>query len=125
MPKTIDIKYIDVPNICFSLTDKDDKREKKLSKQRIKRGFDDSETWCLTTTICSFVLPRLKRFKKIDAGHPMRLTAKEWHSILNKIIVALELIIRNDGAWVFNEKEQKQVEKGLDLFREWFFSLWW
>jgi len=29
----IDVKYLDVPNICFSLTDKDDKREKWLKKQ--------------------------------------------------------------------------------------------
>src|SRR5271157_2530255 len=105
----IDIKYIGVPNICFSLTDKDDKREKKLSKQRMKRGFDDSETWCLTTTICSFILPRLKRFREIYAGYPMGLTARKWNSIIDKIILSLELIVRDNGIRIWNQKEEKQV----------------
>jgi hypothetical protein len=42
--KSVDVKYLGIPNICFSLTDKNDKREKKLSKQRMVRGFDDSPT---------------------------------------------------------------------------------
>jgi len=59
-----DPKYLGIPNICFSLTDKNDVREKKFKKQRLKRGFDDSETWSLRDTIAKFIIPRLKRFKK-------------------------------------------------------------
>jgi len=29
----VDVKYLGVPNICFSLTDKDDKREIEFIKQ--------------------------------------------------------------------------------------------
>ena len=53
--ETIDIKYLNIPNICFSLTEKDDEREEKFIKQRIERGFDDSETWGLDHTIASFI----------------------------------------------------------------------
>lgn len=45
-----DIKYLGIPNICFSLTDKNDDREKTYKQQRIEMGFDDSETWSLTDT---------------------------------------------------------------------------
>ena len=54
-----DPKYLGIPNICFSLTDKDDKREEKFIKQRLQRGFDDTETWSLRDTIADFVVPRL------------------------------------------------------------------
>ena len=60
-----DPKYLDIPNICFSLTDKEDKREEKFRKQRLKRGFDESETWCLTTTIANFIIPRLELYDSI------------------------------------------------------------
>jgi len=57
----VDVKYLGIPNICFSLTDKDDKREIDFIKQRIERGFDDSETWSLRDSMALFILPRLKR----------------------------------------------------------------
>ena len=62
---SIDIKYLGIPNICFSLTGKDDKREIDFIKQRLERGFDDSETWSLRDTIALFILPRLKRYQEI------------------------------------------------------------
>lgn len=41
------------------------KRFWKFLWQRWTRGFDDSETWSLDSTISYFILPRLKRFKEI------------------------------------------------------------
>jgi hypothetical protein len=34
----VDFKYLGIPNICFSITDKEDKRETYFKKQRIERG---------------------------------------------------------------------------------------
>ena len=62
LKNNIDIKYIGVPNICFSLTDDDDSREEGFSKQRKEFGFDDSETWCLMSSIANFTIPRLERY---------------------------------------------------------------
>ena len=45
---------------------KDDYRHPKFKEQRKERGFDDTETWCLDSTITSFVLPRLERFKELN-----------------------------------------------------------
>lgn len=123
--KPIDIKHINVPNICFSLTDKKDDRETLYSQQRIERGFDDSETWSLSDTICRFTIPRLKRFKELNNGMPCGLTEDEWDIIIDKMILAMELLSRDNGSRLFSGDEDKQVNEGLDLFRERFMDLWW
>ena len=123
--KPIDIKYANVPNICFSLTDKKDVRETLYSEQRIERGFDDSETWSLTDTICRFTIPRLKRFKECNNGMPCSLTKDEWNIIIDKMILGFELITRDNGARIFSSDENQLINGSLDLFRVWFFDLWW
>ena len=121
----VDVKHSKVPNICFSLTDKTDNREPDYAKQRQLRGFDDSETWSLTDTICHFILPRLQRFKEINASTPAQLTEQEWNAILDKMIVAFQLTCKDNGSRIWSEEESKQIKEGLDLFREWFMGLWW
>jgi len=130
--KKVDIKYLGIPNICFSLTDKDDKREKKFSKQRMKRGFDSSETWSLFSTIVKFILPRLKCYREHTGGYPACLkSVKEWEDILDQMIEAFELIYKDSQGIECEPDTEKQdkinenkIEKGLDLFRGYFFALW-
>lgn len=122
---SVDIKYINVPNICFSLTDKDDDREPKYSEQRKERGFDDSETWSLRDTISNFIIPRLERFNEVNNGYPSHLTMRKWRNIIKSMIAAFKLIARDEGIGIFTEEEQKQVDKGLKLFHKYFMCLWW
>jgi hypothetical protein len=119
-----DPKYIGVPNICFSLTKKTDDREKEYKKQRKQRGFDDSETWSLNGTIANFIAPRLKRLKEIADCHPSKLSVNEWDEILDKMIFVFDRLSIDDG-WFFEDEEQKKIDEGLDLFRQYFFNLWW
>lgn len=121
----IDIKKLNIPNVCFSLIDSDDERNNEYSKQRLIRGFDDSETWSLTDTICNFIIPRLIRFKEINASTPAQLTEEEWNDILNKMIIAFQLTTRDNGSRNWTNYESKQINEGLDLFRKWFMHLWW
>ena len=118
----IDIKYIGVPNVCFSLTDKTDDREKEFKKQRIKRGFDESETWTLTSTFAKFMLPRLKEYQKITNDY-LKRSKKEIKDI-DDFIKALEHIV-NDPSWSFDKKTSDQVQKGLKKFHKIFLGLWW
>lgn len=117
-----DPKFLGIPNICFSLTEKNDEREIQYSEQRIETGFDDSETWSLNCTISNFILPRLKRFKELSEERTIR---NNLHKDLNIIIIAFELVVRDNGCWIWTEIEEKQVNKGLKLFRKNFFKLWW
>jgi hypothetical protein len=116
-----DIKYSGVPNVCFSLTDADDDREEDFSKQRKEFGFDDSETWCLMASIASFTIPRLERYIEITDGMFENSNTKE----CKQLLTAFKLLVRDDSFCMFDEKEKKKVEKGLNHFPKIFQGLWW
>lgn len=124
--KKVDPKRINVPNICFSLIAHGDKRERDFAKQRLERGFDDSETWSLDITIAKFILPRLKRFKEVAHTYPASMTRKQWGGKLDKMIEAMELVIKNtSGSDVMTKRELKKMQDGLNLFASHFLYLWW
>jgi len=119
----VDFKYMQIPNICFSLTDADDKREMEFKKQRLERGFDDSETWSLRDTIANFVIPRLERYEEISKDFLNRddKLVSEIKCFLN----AMKLVARDRGTLILTKKEEKQMWEGLENFPKIFMSLWW
>lgn len=119
----LDIKDLGIPNVCFSLTEKDDKREKEFSEQRMERGFDDSETWALDYTIARFILPRLKRYDEIAEDAIIRSDKVKQQT--KNVIAALELVIRDGEGESLNGREEKEVEEGMRDFVEIFRELWW
>lgn len=122
-----DPKYIGVPNICFSLTDKDDKREDLFKQQRIERGFDNSETWSLRDTIANFILPRLKVFLELSYGEKGAIVDEndEMKIAINKMLRAFELVVRDKGTFILTEDEYKEYEEGMEMFKIYYLSLWW
>ena len=122
---------------------------KRIRKKRgIYTKFKDSETWGLYIVIAQFVLPRLKRFKKLNNGVPMSLcfhgndvhrqgrVAKEWDAILDKMIWSFEQIVDDsDPEKLENETNEEYVDRcrmwnnnvqhGLELFAKYFLDLWW
>jgi hypothetical protein len=107
------------------------KRFFRLKWQKITRGWDDSETWCLRAPFARFILPRLKRFKQLKAGHPYDITAEEWDIILDKMIFAFESVIKEEDSKDYNEPIEQSIERwakiqeGFDLFGKWYLQLWW
>lgn len=116
----VDLDPYNIPNVNFTLINRSDKRWDDYKEQRMSRGFDNSETWSLDSTISRFIEPRLKVFKELHAGYPGYLTEEKWEEILDKMIKAFEYINNDD---TFDHKEE--VDEGLDLFRKHFFDLWW
>lgn len=99
-------------------------RDKLFAKQRAKRGWDDSDTWSLDDTIVEFVLPRLKRFKKLNNGYPGEFhSLKEWNKILSKMIRGFKLAKK--GAYNMSDQEKLESQEGINLFAQYFFYLWW
>jgi hypothetical protein len=133
--KKLDPKYLGIPNINFSLTREDDDRELKYSKQRKERGFDDSETWSLRDTIANFIVPRMIRYKELlvktecrsgwDGEEDPNGNILDEIITLEKIIKAFELIKRNDGSFMLSPEEEREYEEGIELFSDFFLSLWW
>jgi hypothetical protein len=118
-----DPKYMGIPNIQFSLTKEDDKREVDYSKQRIERGFDDSETWSLRDTIANFIIPRLERYEEIAKDFLQR--EPELVDDINLFLESMKLISRDNGSCFWTKEEQEIVERGLEAFPKIFMSLWW
>lgn len=113
-----------IPNVCFSLVDKDDSRWEEYTRQRLEQGFDMSETWNLDGTIARFIYPRLKAFisdvKKMQC-HPASIEYEDWLNILNDMLKGFELLVSDD---IKTNDENEVIERGLDLFRKYFFNLW-
>ena len=126
MNQPLDIKYLGIPNVCFSLTKPDDDREPEFAEQRKVRGFDDSETWSLRDTFADFMVPRLKVFIEKTCGHPCGLMGDEWSVILNKILFAFELVQSIDNRDENPTLEEwDRYQEGMDLFSKWYMNLWW
>ena len=97
--------------------------KRQAKKKRNKSIYRD--TWNLDWAIAKFVHPRLVRFKEVTNGYPGFLESiDEWYEILDKMIIAFELIIKGD-LWGTSEDDHKKMEEGLDLFRKYYFHLWW
>lgn len=119
----VDPKHIDVPNICFSLTKENDEREEAFSKQRVERGFDDSETWSLDYTLARFLLPRLKRY--LELSRKVIYRPKEEEQKLDDLVKMLELIIKDGDGDNLSIEEKIHIGKSLPYLSELLFSLWW
>lgn len=115
-----------IKNVNFTLIDNTDDRWEEYRKQRLERGFDDSELWSLDSTIAEFVYPRLKAFYNEGdmLGYPARLTKNKWHDILKSMIKAFDIIV-NKNIIDYTKEERKQVDNGLRLFAEYFSDLWY
>ncbi len=63
----------------------------KSTYQILRYGVSDRECWQLSQTFTSFILPRLKRYKKMKRfGFPSELTSEQWENVLDEIIFAFE-----------------------------------
>ena len=120
---TKDPRYIGVPNINFTLTEPTDEREEGFARQRVERGFDDSETWSLRDSVGNFTLPRLKRYREI-IGEAIE-NKDNFFEDVDKSIRAFELLVRDDGALIFTAEEEKEYNEGMEAYNKIFLGLWW
>ena len=91
--------------------------------QRLTKGYAEKECWDLFYYNARWLVPRLKRLREIKHGPPAQLTEQKWDNILAKMILAFELIARNE------EEEpdgtiKPAVAEGLRLFAKWYLALW-
>jgi hypothetical protein len=101
------------------------KRDIKFFFQRVYRGWDDSETWSLDSSLAKIVLPRLKRFRELYGGRPARLTTEEWANIIDEMIFAFEFHT-SEERWCCTDKDKwNRVNNGLELFGKYYSHLWY
>ena len=108
----------------------DDERQPLWKKQRKKRGFDDTETWALDSTIARFILPRLKRFKEVNVGmwyfpDIEKADEERTNEVLDKMIRAFEIISDHSDSFRYNDELFDEARQGIELFYKHYFNLWW
>lgn len=92
---------------------------KKLSKQKDKKGFDDSEIWLLNETMALLLIPRLKRFIKINRTHPENLTLDEFNFKLCFILKSFEdfyLYEENQKSIFYKDNLKKSLVMLTDIW---------
>ena len=100
----------------------------------ITQGFSDEDTWSLDYTTAKYILPRLKRFKELTNSVPSSIyqedirienQIEEWKKIIDKMILAFELVIKNGDGDILTDEEYNQIDEGLKLFAKYYLNLWW
>lgn len=101
---------------------KDIIRAVKFWWQRRTRGFDDSVTWSLDYSLAKLIWPRLRLFREHNMGHPYGMTEEEWLLKLDCMIRAF-VYLADESRWK-DIKWPPYVQEGLNLFAEYYGSLW-
>lgn len=124
------------------LIGKSDKRWQEFQDIKKEWGFTPDECWNLYHTIAIFILPRLTFFRENYGGMFTPASLKEqdnkkWQKMLDKMIWSFKQIAKEnfDEPPKFYLKKyeymeackvyQKDIDEGLDLFREYFLALWY
>lgn len=93
--------------------------------QRRFRGWDDSETWSMDYTFVEWIIPRLKRFKQLENGHPSDLSWETWQRILDDMIEGFEFYLKEDELTNYEKREDGKFKKAMFLFYTYLENLWW
>lgn len=115
----MDIKDLNHKEVCFSLDDGQMKKSDLFKKQRLERGWDDTETYALDVTFGQFMLPRMKRLYELKKE--VVLMSEGQKEAFEDMISALE-IIASDEITIQNSP---QVQRALFLFGAYFYKLGW
>ena len=108
-------------------------RKIKYLFQRLFFGFSDSDLYNLDYIISKWILPRLKRFKKINFAIPSALCGPKesnidessdlWDSILEQMIFGFE-VSKNEWDHNYTDEEYQIAQEGLELFGIFYGDLW-
>lgn len=105
------------------------KMKKKFRKikyffQKMFTGYCNEDYWSPRDAIAKYSLELLKHLRNLKYGCPGNLSEKKWYTILDKIILGFELIIRDNGNGNWTDEEYDQIKIGLKLFSEYYLALW-
>lgn len=82
-------------------------RQKKKWMKKHRLYVNPKETWSLDVNLAKYIIPRLKKFKKLNNGYPgigEMNTPEKWDEALDKMIQAFEYVIDLDEYWIDDPK---------------------
>ena len=85
------------------------KQKSKHYYQKCRYGVSDYECYGLNYTFASYILPRLKHFKKMQRwGYPASLSPEQWEQEIDDMIFAFDFHLRE------NEYLKYPIEESLE-----------
>ena len=117
---------------CFSIAEEvypnDPAQLNRYKKQREENGFDDTETWHLDKTFALFIIPRLKRFIKVNNGFPNGETYESYIEKLKFIVKSFEEYYYeedNDSSLEIEKERLQNAKNAVNTLSQLWFHLWW
>lgn len=117
---------------CFSIAEEvypnDPSQLNRYKKQREENGFDDTETWHLDKTFALFLIPRLKRFIKVNNGFPNGETYESYIEKLKFIVKSFEEYYYeedNDSSLEIEKERLQNAKNAVNTLSQLWFHLWW
>lgn len=108
--------------------------------ERVRYGYDRTWTWSLDWQLAEILPKVIRELKENKNGYPANETSESWEIILEDMalgfdasfkLLDLEYMVddkEKEGHYVedkeMRENLEKQFEKGMDLFKKYFFDLW-
>lgn len=104
--------------------------------QRANRGYADSDLWNFDYYLATIIIEGLEKLKKNQhilptwelSTEPEEVAQKRWNDIMDQMIVAFKYaklyIDMEIPPKEWEEKYKPDYDKGMELFKEHFFSLW-
>lgn len=109
---------IDEKNFYFRKCEGDDRY-----KPDEDTGIPQTHTWEMSGVLAMIIYTYLMQYKETVNGccHPAFLTKEKWEEILDKMIQGFASIIKDEES----KNAIKKQKRALDLFRKYFYCLWW
>lgn len=82
------------------------------------------DIYSLDITFATVIYKSLRKLRKNTNSYPMGMTFKYWKSTLKKMEKGFQKI-SNEEHILCSKKTRDELEECLDLFRKYYFSLWW
>lgn len=93
-------------------------------KFRIKNGLTCCDIYGYQWYLAKKIASDLKVYKKNNMAYPMGMKEGEWDIVLDKMIYAFDLIVREGDGEDMDDLHYKAMNEGTELFGKYFKDLW-
>lgn len=92
--------------------------------QRARRGYSTEDTFSFEDYLADVIIGGLTELRNRNLAHPGGLTPEEWRAILDEIIIGFKVFQDPEGRFSDDPAVRAKMDRGWELFQEWFPALW-
>jgi hypothetical protein len=92
--------------------------------QRARRGWAIEDTFSFDEYLARVIVEGLTELRNRDLAHPGGLTMEEWRAVLDEIIIGFKTFLDEEKRFSNDPAVREKMDRGWELFREWFPALW-